>query len=135
MFTNSDFFFEVVFDKLSHEPFLVIFGQTASTHQAAKGQSPVAAIAAAVVAAGTSAVRNRVMPKQTSVMTECWHGERSCILKIGTLLTLSTFDAQGIADMLNSREESTERMANTKVRWREGVVFCLCFAGLFWFCF
>lgn len=79
-------------------------------------QSPVATVAA-VVASGTDAVRTRILSRKLSVSGEHWAGERSCVLKLGMLLTLSTFDAQGVADMLNSREETTERMAGTKVRY------------------
>lgn len=39
---------------------------------------------------------------------------RSCVLKLGKVFRLSTFGAQGLADMLNSVEEWTQRMAGTK---------------------
>lgn len=81
----------------------------------------MAAIAAAVVATGTSAVRTiRTLQRKPTEERECRTWDRSCVLKIGKGFTLSTFDAQGVADMLNSSEESVERMANTKVRMTGG---------------
>lgn len=45
-------------------------------------------------------------------------GRRCCVLTIGRAYVLSTFDAQGLADMLNSDDESTQNMAGTKVTER-----------------
>lgn len=97
--------------------------------------SPVAAIAAAVATAaaapaavlleGVLAVARSARPagrrrrrqsgnRRSAVVETNWAGDRSCVLTVGLRYHLSTFDAQGLADMLNSREESTERMAGTK---------------------
>lgn len=98
--------------------------------------SPVAAIAAAVATAaaapaavlleGVMAVARSARPagrrrqrrqneqRRSTVVEANWAGDRSCVLTVGLRYHLSTFDAQGLADMLNSREESTEQMAGTK---------------------
>eukprot|EP00903_Cladosiphon_okamuranus_P014373 g13344.t1 len=99
--------------------------------------SPVAAIAAAVATAaaapaavlleGVLAVARSARPagrrsqrgkRRSAVVETNWAGDRSCVLTVGLGYHLSTFDAQGLADMLNSSEESTERMAGTK-EWHD----------------
>lgn len=89
-------------------------GATAAVATAARAAdgmppSPVAAIAAAVARTARPVVKRR-----RAVSASDWTGELSCVLTVGRLFQLSTFDAQGLADMLNSGEEATERMAGTK---------------------
>lgn len=96
-------------------------GATAAVATAARAaeampQSPVAAIAAAVARSARSAGRQRRRRRRRAVSSKDWTGDRCCVLTVGRPFHLSTFDAQGLADMLNSGEESTERMARTKAR-------------------
>lgn len=120
---------------------------TATRAAEAMPPSPGAAIAAAVARGARSSLsrlpdggrlrrRNKDRTQRRhAVSASDWAGDQSCVLSVGRMIHLSTFDAQGLADILNSREASTERMAGTKVRYtRTGIVvimggFCVLCVG------
>ncbi|CAN0523658.1 unnamed protein product, partial [Ectocarpus sp. 12 AP-2014] len=83
--------------------------------------APAAVLLEGVLAVARSAARpaaRREHRRRAAVVENTWAGSRSCILAVGLAYHLSTFDAQGLADMLNSEEKSTERMAGTR-EWHE----------------
>lgn len=84
-------------------------------------QSPVSNIPDAVDIRSTSGLHSNRTPaprsqEDISRNSGICSTDHCCVLTVGRAYSLSTFDAQGLADVLNSGEESIERMAGTKVR-------------------
>lgn len=89
-------------------------GATAAVATAARKTDGMPPSPVAVIAAAVARTARPVVKRRCAVSARDWTGGLSCVLTLGRPFQLSTFDAQGLADMLNSGEESTERMAGTK---------------------